>query len=389
VHTKIARASGLVAGLLTLPLLSYGAAAQLLISSNDGKAVLINGVNTVPDKPETDHISIIDLDVKPPKVVAEIPMPTSLVGPPQSVAFAPDKSWAIVTAATKTDPTNPKKVVPNNQFNVVDLKSSPPKLVKTYEAGNGATGVAINKAGTLALITNRSEGTVSVYTISGKELTPAGKVDLGGGAASGPSAVQFTPDGKNALVTRDGDHKISVLNIDGTKVEHSKRDMTAGVNPYPLEISTDGSYAAISSVGKGQGDSDTVSLIDLKQKPARVVETISVGQTPETVSVSPDGKYVAVNIMNGTNKPKESPYRNENGFLKVYAVDKNLKLSHVAEAPVGQWCQGTAWNKSSNMVIVQCIVENDISFFDFDGKKLTKSHSIKVKGAPGGLGVAN
>ena len=382
----IVRASSLAAALLMLPLLSFNAAAQLLISSNDGKAMLINGVNTVPDKPETDHISIIDLDAKPPKVVAEIKMPTSLVGPPQSVAFSPDGSFAIVTAATKIDPTNPKKVIPNNQFNVVDLKTN--ALVKTYEAGNGATGVAINKAGTLALITNRSEGSVSVFTISGKELTPAGKVDLGGGAASGPSAVQFTPDGKTALVTRDGDHKISVLNVDGTKVEHSKRDMTAGVNPYPLEISRNGDFAAIASVGKGQGDSDTVSLIDLKQKPARVVETVSVGQTPETVSVSPDGKFVAANIMNGTNKPKESPYFNDHGFLRVYAVGSDLKLSKVAETQVGHWCQGTAWNKSSNMIIVQCIVENEISFFDFDGKKLTKSHSIKVKGAPGGLGVA-
>jgi DNA-binding beta-propeller fold protein YncE len=384
-HHHLGRRLGVA--LLAMPLFSFTAAAQLAISSNDGKAVLINGVNTVPDKPETDHISIIDLDAKPPKVVAEIPMPTSLVGPPQSVAFSPDKSWAIVTAATKVDPANAKRVVPNNQFNVVDLKNK--KLVKTYEAGNGATGVAINKAGTLALITNRSEGSVSVYTISGMELTAAGKVDLGGGPTSGPSAVQFTPDGKTALVTRDGDHKISVLNIDGTKVEHSKRDMTAGVNPYPLEISKDGRYAAISSVGKGQGDSDTVSLIDLSLKPARVVETISVGQTPETVSVSPDGKYVAVQVMNGTNKPKESPYRNDNGLLKVYAVSKDLKLSKIAEAPVGMWCQGTAWNKSSNMIVNQCIVENEVSFFSFDGKQLKKTHSIKVKGAPGGLGVAN
>ena len=383
----VVRAGSLVTALLALPLLSFDAAAQLAISSNDGKAVLINGVNTVPDKPETDHISIIDLDAKPPKVVAEIPMPTSLVGPPQSVAFSPDKSWAIVTAATKVDPANAKRVAPNNQFNVVDLKNK--KLVKTYEAGISATGAAINKAGTLALITNRGDGTVSVYTISGMDLTAAGTVDLGGGKTSGPSAVQFTPDGKNALVTRDGDHKITVLNIDGTKVENSKRDMTAGVNPYPLEISKDGRYAAISSVGKGQGDSDTVSLIDLSLKPPRVVETVSVGQTPETVSVSPDGKYVAVQVMNGTNKPKESPYRNNNGLLKVYAVSKDLKLTKVAEAPAGMWCQGTGWNKSSNMIVNQCIVENEVAFYSFNGKSLKKTHSIKVKGAPGGLGVAN
>ncbi len=31
--------------------------------------------------------------------------------------------------------------------------------------------------------------------------------------------------------------------------------------------------------GRGQGDSDTISLIDLKANPPRVVDTVTVGQT--------------------------------------------------------------------------------------------------------------
>lgn len=40
---------------------SLQAHADLLISANDGKAELVNGVNTVPDNPVPDNISIIDL----------------------------------------------------------------------------------------------------------------------------------------------------------------------------------------------------------------------------------------------------------------------------------------------------------------------------------------
>ena len=53
--------SGLAAALLTLPLLPSVAAAQLAVSSNDGKAVLVNGVNTVPPNPADDTVTIIDL----------------------------------------------------------------------------------------------------------------------------------------------------------------------------------------------------------------------------------------------------------------------------------------------------------------------------------------
>ena len=48
-------------------------------------------------------------------------------------------------------------------------------MIATLQAGKGAAGVAINKAGTLALVANRSEGTVSVFTISGTTVTAAGK----------------------------------------------------------------------------------------------------------------------------------------------------------------------------------------------------------------------
>jgi DNA-binding beta-propeller fold protein YncE len=81
-----------------------------------------------------------------------------VVGPPSSVAIAPDESLAVVTAATTVDPADPKKTVPDNKVSVIDLKASPPAVVATVEAGAGAAGVAINGAGNLALVANRSDG---------------------------------------------------------------------------------------------------------------------------------------------------------------------------------------------------------------------------------------
>lgn len=374
------------ATLVLLPLLANAASAQIAISANDGKGVLVNGVNTVPESPVPDNVAIIDLNVTPPKVIAEITMPTSLVGPPQSVAIAPDKSFALVSAATKIDPADKKKTAPDNKVSVIDLKAKPPVVVATVEAGAGASGVTINKAATLALVANRIEGTVSVFTIAGNKLTAAGKVDLGNPKA-GPSAVAFTPDGKSALVTRDGDHKITVLGIDGTKVELAKRDIHAGLKPYPLEITRDGAWAVTSNIGMGNGDADTMSLIDLKANPPRVVDTVSVGPTPESIGVAPNGRFVAVTVMNGSNKAKDSPFHKPNGLVAVYAIGKG-KLTKVAEANAGTWCQGAGWRKDSKVLVVQCMVEQELMVYSFNGRKLTKTGAIKVKGGPGGLGVS-
>ena len=98
--------------LAALPLLSAGAAAQLAVSANDNKAVLVDGVNSVPDNPAADTVSIIDLGAKPPKVIAEVKAPASVVGPPQSVAVSRDESYALVTGAMKLDPADPKNSSP-------------------------------------------------------------------------------------------------------------------------------------------------------------------------------------------------------------------------------------------------------------------------------------
>ena len=362
--------------------------AELLISANDGKAVLVDGVNTVPATPLPDSVSIFDLSGKTPKVTTTILMPTSLVGPPSSVAIAHDESFALVTAATKIDPADKTKIVPHNIVSVIDLTATPPRVIATHETGTGASGVAINRAGTLALICNRAEGTLSVFTIKGKVLTAAGKVKLGDGK-SGPSAVAFTPDGKHALVTRDGDHRISILDIEaGSEVVPSGRDLFAGLKPYGLSISPRGDFAAVTNVGMGNGDTDTISLIDLTANPPRVVDTVSVGASPESLTIAPDGKHLAVVVINGTNKPANSPFVHAHGRMPIYEV-KGMKLKKVAEAPTGRWCQGAGWTKSSKTVLVQCIVEQEIQMFKLDGKTLKPAGALKVNGGPAGIATTS
>ncbi len=361
--------------------------AQLAVSANDNKAVNINGVGSVVANAPPDTVTVIDLGARPPRVVAEINVPTSVVGPPTSVAVSPDESLALVTRASKIDPADATKVVADDTLSVIDLKASPPAVIATLKAGLGAAGVSFNKQGNLVLVANRNAGTVSVFTVAGKVLTEAGTVKLGDDK-SGPSHVVFTPDGRTALVTRDGDHTLSLLAIDGAKVEPAKRDFAAGLRPYGADISSDGAVAVVANIGRGMGDADTISLIDMRASPPRVVETATVGPTPEAILLSPDGKTVAVVIHNGSARVPGTAFYNPNGLLLLYRVEGH-KLSKIAQAPIGRWSQGVAFSKDGATILVQNMVERDIQVFRFDGSALTDTgQRIKLNGGGAAIRTA-
>lgn len=189
-------------------------------------------------------------------------------------------------------------------------------------------------------------------------------------------------------MSRDGDSFITILTVDGTKVEHSKRDMSAGMRPYGLDVSADGSIAVVANIGRGSGDTDTVSVIDLQAQPFRVVETVVVGQTPEGIALSPDGKLCAVVVMNGSNKPRESPFYNANGKLLLYRVD-GTKLVPTAAAWIGRWSQGIAFSADSRTILVQNMADKEIQVLRWDGSNLQDSgQRIKTNGGPAGIRTA-
>ena len=302
-NPRISLWSGLAVAMLTL--FSFGAAAQLAVSSNDGKMLNVNGTATVLANPGDDTVTIIDLGASPPKVLGEIKAPSSVVGPPQNAAIAPDESIALVAASMKVNPADPTKLTPDNRLSVIDLKANPPAVIATLQTGLGPSGISINRAGTLALVANADEGVVSILTISGKTVTAAGKVDLGN-PKSIPRGVAFSPDGKMALVTRFGDHKISILSVDGGKVEDTKRTMTGGYAPYAIQISPRGNVAVYGNQGGNTGDIDTINVVDLGGKAPRATSArssrvclfpMTEAMSPSQRKRAPDGRRRIPSIM--------------------------------------------------------------------------------------------
>lgn len=378
------RAACLAAGVWTMA----GAApavAQVAISANDNKATLVDGVNTVVKNPAPDTVTLLDLSVSPPRVIAEVRAPNSVIGPPQNVAISPDGAIALVASSTKIDPADATKTIPDDAVSVIDLKAATPKVIATVHAGKGASGISFNPAGALALVANRIDGTLSVLTVHGTTVTNVGTVSFNA-PDSGPSHVVFSHDGATALVTRNNDNLVSVLAVRGTNVTSKRQDLSL-TKPYGIEVTPAGDAAVVGAISAGAaGGVDSLSVIDLTGAAPRVVSQIEAGPTVEGVSLSADGRFVAATVMDGSNLSRTSPFFHDAGQLRIFRLE-NRTLTPVTSAPTGHWCQGAGWSRDGQTVIVQCMADKMIRTYHFDGRTLTGGPSIVMDGGPAGLRV--
>jgi DNA-binding beta-propeller fold protein YncE len=382
------RAAVLAAGLAV----SAPAWAELAVSGNDGHQPQLGDT---PKDIGPDTLTVIDLGSYPPKARGQVEVPYSMIGEPTSVAVAHSGRFALVTASQKYDSSDVNKVVPDDKLSVVDLADPDhPNVIQTLSAGQGPSGVSINRNDTLAVVANVWDGTVVTFTIKGKTLTPAGKIQLD--AKLGPVDAVISPDSRTVMITQRHGNGVWRLAIkDGQLADTGIMLMTGG-NPYGGQFSADGRYFYNTNLlGRIEpGDATgarmrgprigTVSVVDMKTN--MVVNTIDVGPTPEHLILSPDGKYMEVTIVNGSSSRPTAPGYHEFGLLKVFKVD-GADLTQVAEASTGRWGQGAAWSKDGKVILLQCAIAKNIEVYRFDGHALTRDAgaTLAMPGRPGAV----
>src|SRR5882757_6385050 len=117
---------------------AVAAYAEIAISANDAKVKLVNGKVEVQKSPPADTVTFIDLRASPPKVLAEIEIPNSVVGPPTNVAISPKEDIALVASSMQIDPADPTKQIPDDRLTVIDLSPLKPGLVSRLRTAVGA-----------------------------------------------------------------------------------------------------------------------------------------------------------------------------------------------------------------------------------------------------------
>jgi DNA-binding beta-propeller fold protein YncE len=371
-----------------------GAEAQLLISGNDEKQTWDSSGKQINNPPGKDTVSIIDIKNRTkPRILANLPLMNTVVGPPVNLAITPDQTLALVANSLdwvmNRDDRGGWMSQPDDKLYVIDLTATPPQLVTTLELGKQPSGLAINRAGTLALVANRADDTVSVLSIDGKtvKLVDTVSVSAGGPGREQPSAVAITPDGKRALVTKFAAHKVALLTIDGEKVTYTRYDMATGLWPYNVAIMPDGKLAIVGNnggSGSSDGQVDTAAIIDMEADPPRVIDQVAVGDGPEGLAVSPKGRYAVEVILNGSNQAHDKFFYHPHSYVSLLRVD-GKKVRRVSTSEVGGLAEGVAFSPDGDYLYVGNFLDGDITILRRRGDRLIKAGSLELPGHPASL----
>lgn len=358
---------------------------QLLASANDAKVRLVNGVVTPQAADNQDSVTLYDIAQSPARLLARVDVPTSVVGPPQSIAITPDLGAIIVSAATRFDPNDRNKVIDGHTLSVIDLAASPPAVVQTVTVGAGPAGLAVSPDGRMAVVAERSAHGLLVFALEGKRLALKERLALP--ERSMPAGVAFTPDGRRLLITRDGDNsRVAVYGVDGGTIKPTGREIFTGTRPYDIHVTPDGRWAVVGNVGSSQGgDADTITLIDLSAPQPRSVDHAVVGTTAEGVAVSPDSRFAAAVAHDGSNRTPNHPFHKAQGRLSVFRIDGGRLVLH-GSAPMGGWGQGAAFSADSKRLYVQSMVERAIAVYSItDGGVVDSGERIALPGGGAAL----
>jgi DNA-binding beta-propeller fold protein YncE len=360
---------------------------ELMVVGNDEKVTWDESGKVVFSAPGKDTVSIVDIGSDPlaPKIIANLPLMNSIFGPPTNLAITPDEGLALVANSMDWQKDGPGwKPVPDNKLYVIDLTTNPPALIDTIAVGKQPSGMSINRVGNLALIANRADNSISVLRIAGKKVTLVDTVAIGEHVAH----VAFTPDGKRALAGKFPGHKLALLAVDGEKVSYNKQDIPVGLWPYNLDITPDGKLALTAdngNAGSADGHVDTVTVIDLEANPPRVIDKVVVGDAPEGFAISPTGRLAVAVLLKGTNAAKTSWFYHRNATVVALRID-GKKVTRTNEVEVRGLPEGVVFSNDGQYVYVGNYQDRDVSILRVEGDRLVNTgKSLRLPGQPAAM----
>lgn len=344
--------------------------------------------------PGRDTLSLFDAAADPaaPVLVATLPLPNSLFGPPVNLAVTPDQRLALV-ADSMAWPERADgagwQPAPGRDLHVIDLAANPPALAQTLQVGLQPSGLSINRAGTLALVANKAGRSVSVLKIADGRVDACGDVDVGTPVV----AVSFSADGRRAFVVKTDTHRLGVLHIDDSgpapRVTHDPaEDLTTGLVPFNLVVSPDGALALVVDMGSptaSDGHADSVSVVDLSATPPRVIDRLMVEDGPEGIAISPDGRHAAVAIVQGSNNPASEWFHHPRGQIVLLRID-GRRVARVDAIEVGALPEGVAFSPDSRYLYVGNFLDATLQVLAVGDNGLTDTGTrIPLPGHPASM----
>lgn len=159
---------------------------------------------------------------------------------PYNVVVSPDSKLAI----TADNGNNGSSDGNLDAATVIDLEGADPHAIAHVTVGDAPEGLAISPKGDVAAVLNvdgsnfkgkwfyHPNGSVTVLSIRGKSVLPAGTVEVG----ALPEGIAFTPDGRYLYVGNYTDQDISILKVDGSTIASTGKRFKAGGHPASMRM---------------------------------------------------------------------------------------------------------------------------------------------------------
>ena len=182
----------------------------------------------------------------------------------------------------------------------------------------------------------------------------------------------FRPDGGGAFATKFPGHKVAVLDVKGEKVTYNKYDVAVGLWPYNMVVSPLGKIAITAdngNAGAADGNIDTVTVIDIEANPPRAIDKVVIGDGPEGIAVSPDGKLAVAVLLKGTNASKDAFFYNRNATVVGLKID-GKKVTKSNEVDVRGLPEGVAFSKDGKYIYVGNFIDQDLSILRVEGDQI-------------------
>jgi DNA-binding beta-propeller fold protein YncE len=168
-------------------------------------------------------------------------------------------------------------------------------------------------------------------------------------------------------------------------VTYTTQDVLTGLFPYNIGVVPGGKIALSvdnGNNGGSDGNADTVSVIDLEADPIRVVDHVTVGDSPEGLAISPKGNVAVTVDARGSNQPKATWFYHPTGAVTILRID-GKHVTRAGELNVGGFPEAGVFSADGSHLYVGNFLDSDISVLKVAGDKVTDTgQRLKLPGQP-------
>lgn len=365
--------------------LVFNLKGQIMISANENKIDLITGGPRVVPNPAPDNLTLLDFSSFPPKTQQIDRVENSVLGPPSNVAISPNGRLALIANSIRIPSPGATNWVPEDFVHLLDLAASPPAIVGKVKVEAQPSGISFTPDGRQALVANRAAGTISLLKIEGTRVVHEGSIKVCE-PAEAVSDVAVSPDGRMALASVQKGGYLALLKVSAGHLNFTGRKISVSGQPYRCVITPDGQLGLVAGGGAGNArDLDALSIVDLSGATPQTIGYVPLGASPESIELSPDGKFLAAVVMDGSNLPAGDPNRTSHGQL-VMLERRGKRFVETQRTPIVPIPEGVAFTGDGRYLVVQGHPDRVLQIFSVHrGRVKDTGHRIPVPGMPSAL----